>query len=86
MPPKQGQRVRSFGTEVPAATTQVLTWDNLKPGTYLYEAGPTAAGCFIEARKRIYLVPFRTFLKHKTWFGIVTVSAYADSPSDAFGR
>lgn len=33
-------------------------------------AGPTAAGCFIEARKRIYLVPFRTFLKHKTWFGI----------------
>lgn len=33
-------------------------------------AGPTAAGCFVEARKRIYLVPFRTFIRHKTWFGI----------------
>ena len=39
MPPAQGQRVRSFGTEVAAGATQSLTWNNLKPGTYLYETG-----------------------------------------------
>ncbi|HEY3446132.1 MAG TPA: Ig-like domain-containing protein [Myxococcales bacterium] len=40
VPPVQGQRVRSFGTELPAASpAQTLTWDNLKPGTYLYETG-----------------------------------------------
>ncbi|MGC4121321.1 MAG: Ig-like domain-containing protein [Myxococcales bacterium] len=38
-PPAQGQRVRSFGAELAAAATTTLTWDNLKPGTYLYETG-----------------------------------------------
>ncbi|BDG02334.1 Ig-like domain-containing protein [Anaeromyxobacter oryzae] len=45
VPPAQGPRVRSFGTEVPAATattgptTTTLTWSSLRPGTYLYETG-----------------------------------------------
>jgi len=48
-PPAQGTRVQSFGTEVLAsgATTGAnqcaspcgLTWNNLKPGTYLLESG-----------------------------------------------
>ena len=36
-PPVQGQRVRSFGTEVAPDTSQLLTFNNLKPGTYIYE-------------------------------------------------
>jgi len=41
VPPKQVQRVMSFGTEVPAnaATGVTLSWTSLKPGTYLYETG-----------------------------------------------
>ena len=38
-PPAQGQRVRSFGAEVGAGATTALTWNKLKPGTYLYETG-----------------------------------------------
>ena len=38
-PPAQGPRVRSFGTEIPAAGSTALTWSNLKPGTYIYETG-----------------------------------------------
>jgi hypothetical protein len=43
-PPAQGTRVRSFGAEAPAATgttpgSVTLTWNSLKPGTYLYETG-----------------------------------------------
>jgi hypothetical protein len=34
------------------------------------EAGPTAAGCFIEDRRRIYIVPYEKFRKLKTWFGV----------------
>ncbi|BDG10827.1 Ig-like domain-containing protein [Anaeromyxobacter paludicola] len=39
VPPAQGQRVRSFGAEVAAASTATLTWPSLRPGTYLYETG-----------------------------------------------
>lgn len=43
VPPAQGPRVESFGTEVPASTDPkshtTLTWPNLKPGTYLLESG-----------------------------------------------
>ncbi len=45
VPPAQGPRVRSFSTELPAAVAGVaaapvsLTWNNLKPGTYIYETG-----------------------------------------------
>src|SRR6202049_4300118 len=41
-PPAQGDRVQSFGTEVPTTGTNAptaLTWNNLKPGTYLIESG-----------------------------------------------
>ncbi len=38
-PPSQGRRVQSFSTEVAAGTTASLTWNNLKPGTYLIESG-----------------------------------------------
>lgn len=34
------------------------------------EAGPTAAGCFIEQRRRIYVVPYSTFKGNRTWFGV----------------
>lgn len=39
VPPAQGARVRSFGTEVAPGATATLTWPALKPGTYLYETG-----------------------------------------------
>ena len=32
-------RVQSFGTEVAEGATTALTWNNLKPGTYLIESG-----------------------------------------------
>src|SRR5579863_64244 len=40
VPPPQGPRVQSFGTEVAAgATTLLPAWPLLKPGTYLLESG-----------------------------------------------
>ncbi len=39
-PPGQGPRVQSFATEVAVSTTSTpLTWNNLRPGTYLIESG-----------------------------------------------
>ncbi len=41
-PPAQGPRVQSFATEVPttgSGSATALTWNNLKPGTYLIESG-----------------------------------------------
>ena len=37
------------------------------------EAGPTAAGCYMEQKRRVYVVPYSVFRKNKTWFG-VTIS------------
>lgn len=34
------------------------------------EAGQSAAGCFIEAKRRIYVVPYDLFRKNATWFGV----------------
>jgi hypothetical protein len=39
VPPPQGARVQSFGTEVAAGATTALNWGFLKPGTYLLESG-----------------------------------------------
>ena len=42
VPPPQADRVRSFGTEVTVAdgpAGKTLTWNNLRPGTYLIESG-----------------------------------------------
>jgi hypothetical protein len=38
-PPLQPPRVESFGTEVATGATTSLTWNNLRPGTYLIESG-----------------------------------------------
>ncbi|HWT37099.1 MAG TPA: hypothetical protein VN289_12500, partial [Paraburkholderia sp.] len=38
-PPAQGPRVQSFSTEVKTGVTTGLTWNNLRPGTYLIESG-----------------------------------------------
>lgn len=38
-PPAQLQRTLSMGLTVGANTTTALTWNSLKPGTYLYETG-----------------------------------------------
>jgi hypothetical protein len=34
------------------------------------EAGPTAAGCYLEAKRKVYIQPFDTFRRAKTWFGV----------------
>jgi len=34
------------------------------------DAGPTAAGCYIEHRRKAYLLPYPAFKKNKTWFGV----------------
>src|SRR5579863_3549575 len=39
VPPPQGARVQSFSTEVAAGATTPLTWNALRPGTYLLESG-----------------------------------------------
>jgi FtsP/CotA-like multicopper oxidase with cupredoxin domain len=36
-PPLQGPRARTFGAETASNATATYTWNNLKPGTYLYE-------------------------------------------------
>lgn len=38
-PPAQADRVRSFATEVAAGAATPLTWNNLRPGTYLIQSG-----------------------------------------------
>jgi len=38
-PPAQADRVRSMATEVAAGSTTALTWNNLRPGTYLIHSG-----------------------------------------------
>src|SRR5258706_14982745 len=38
-PPTQGPRVQSFASEVTNGGTTALTWNNLRPGTYLIESG-----------------------------------------------
>ena len=38
-PPAQGPRVQSFSSEVKAGSSSTLTWNNLRPGTYLIESG-----------------------------------------------
>ncbi len=34
------------------------------------EAGPTAAGCYIEQRRKVFVLPYSAFRKGKTWFGV----------------
>lgn len=34
------------------------------------EAGETAAGCYVDSKRTIYVVPYATFLTNKTWFGV----------------
>lgn len=34
------------------------------------EAGPSAAGCYIAQKRRVYVVPYDAFRKNKTWFGV----------------
>lgn len=34
------------------------------------EAGPTAAGCYLEQKRRVFVVPYSAFHKNKTWFGV----------------
>ena len=34
------------------------------------EAGPTAAGCYIERKRRVFVVPYSAFRRNKTWFGL----------------
>ena len=34
------------------------------------EAGPTAAGCYIELRRKVYVVPYRSFRNNKSWFNV----------------
>ena len=52
VPPAQGSRVQSFATEVAANIgTATLTWNNLKPGTYIYETGTLPS---IEAPMGLY--------------------------------
>ena len=38
-PPAQAPRVQSFATEVANGSTATLSWNNLRPGTYLIESG-----------------------------------------------
>jgi hypothetical protein len=34
------------------------------------EAGDTAAGCYLESQRTVYVVPYASFLTNKTWFGV----------------
>lgn len=34
------------------------------------EAGQTAAGCYIEERRRVFLLPYSAFRKNKSWFNV----------------
>lgn len=34
------------------------------------ECGPTAVGCYLEQRKRVFMLPYAEFRKRKTWFNL----------------
>lgn len=34
------------------------------------EAGPTAAGCYLEENKRVYMLPHAAFRRQRTWFNV----------------
>lgn len=34
------------------------------------EAGPTAAGCYIEQKRRVFVVPYSLFTRNEDWFGV----------------
>lgn len=34
------------------------------------EVGALAVGCYIETKRRAYLVPYKAFRAHQTWFGV----------------
>lgn len=34
------------------------------------KAGPTAAGCYLEENKRVYMLPYAGFRKQRTWFNV----------------
>lgn len=53
---------RSLGLE-PTATPTLEITPKLPP-----EAGETAVGCYLPQRKRVLMLPYREFLKQRTWF------------------
>lgn len=34
------------------------------------EVGPTASGCYIERKRRVFVLPYALFRRNKTWFGV----------------
>lgn len=34
------------------------------------EAGPTAAGCYLDENKRVYMLPYAGFRRQRTWFNV----------------
>lgn len=51
-----------------AATTEVISIE-VNPRIPA-DAGPSAAGCYIEHKRKAYLLPYAAFKKNKTWFGV----------------
>ena len=85
VPPAQGQRVRSFGSEAAAATTTgttttpgaaTLIWSNLKPGTYLYETGSMPS---LEVPMGLYGVLVVTTAPTSTTTGTAYPNVFYDS-------
>src|SRR5882757_719755 len=68
-PPAQVPRVQSFGTEVATNATTALTWNNLRPGTYLIESGTHPS---IQAPMGLYGIL------------VVTTPANGTTPAQAF--
>lgn len=46
-------------------TISIEVTPRLPPG-----AGPSAVGCYIEQRRKAYILPYVSFKKSKTWFGV----------------
>lgn len=62
------KRSLSFLAEHGIHPTDVVNID--VTATLPEEAGPTAAGCYIEQKRRVYVVPYAVFRQNKTWFGV----------------
>jgi hypothetical protein len=52
--------------DVPATEPVSIEVTNSIP----HEAGPTAAGCYIEQHRKVFVLPYSAFRRSKTWIGV----------------
>jgi len=96
IPPAQADRVKSFATEVAAgvATPTSLTWNNLRPGTYIYETGTLPSiqapmglyGVLIVTQAPVAVTPAATFVSGNAYPGASKAVPYDSDTTMLFSE